>query len=129
MTLGASHAVAEAIDGGQRTFAEFMMVLKRAPKFRAWIEERAPTADLVAAYHQHVTADTWIERLPEKAARWVFFQAAGDALGAALPDGRGHALGAALSFVDAFLVDRWTRGWRPSYFVNARLKPFVDSSR
>jgi hypothetical protein len=43
----------------------------------------------------------------------VFFQTAGEVLGAALPDGAGHALGAALSFADAFLVDRWTRGWRP----------------
>ena len=66
--------------------------------------------------------ETWVEKLPAKRTRWSIFTGIGlgiDALGAG---GLGTAASVAVSAVDAFLVDKLTKGWKPHQFVEKDLK-------
>ncbi|MEJ0046298.1 MAG: hypothetical protein WDN04_09360 [Rhodospirillales bacterium] len=117
VTLRDAHAVREAINSGERSFAEFLPILKRAHRFKQWLAGRNPDAILLNDYYQSIVVDGWVNKLPVKALRYVFTTFAGLAnLGAGL------AVGAA----DEFVVDKVLKGWRPNQFVDGPLKKFVD---
>ena len=124
--LGNGHAIAEAVNSGARTFPEFLKVYERSRRFRDWLRDRAPDADLLNSYYASATAETWVDKLPPKAVRWSVLQAVGlaiDALAKGAPVGT--AVVTAINLTDTFLLDRFLRGWRPSYFVSGELTKFT----
>jgi hypothetical protein len=116
--LDGARAIREAIDSGERSFHEFLTVLRKAHRFKQWLAERNPDANLLREYYEASIADSWASRLPLKAIRYLIATVAGVVN---LP------VGLALSAADLFLVDRIFKGWRPNQFVEGRLKPFVSS--
>lgn len=116
IVLPECRTVQEVIDSGQRSFDEFLGVLEKSKRFREWIQGVGPDEKLVHAYFRDVSAQGWVQRLPTKALRYFL----GNALSAISP-GIGLAFGA----TDAFLVDKILGGWRPSHFVNRKLRPFL----
>jgi hypothetical protein len=115
----------EVINSGERTLAEVLDLLDRAERFRAWTKGHPPSAELCKEYYRAITKDSWVDKLPGKASRWVIFTGAGlglDALGAG---GLGTAAGVALSAVDQFMLDKVVKGWKPSQFVEGPLRQFV----
>ena len=119
-------SIADAINSGARRLEEVLPVLERAEGFRDWLRTRQPDADLVKEYFRAVTAESWIDKLPNKFMRWSVFTGAGitlDVLGAA---GIGTAVGVALGAADTFFLDRILKGWKPNRFVNASLKELVE---
>jgi hypothetical protein len=125
MVLDDARAVAEAINRGERSFAELLPLLRTAQKFRGWVHMQPPSTDLAKAYFREVTKDTWIDKLPPKAIRWVIFTAAGLGLDVAGLGGVGTILATGLGAADTFLLDRILRGWKPSQFVTGPLMKFV----
>jgi hypothetical protein len=118
-------ALAEAINTKERKFDELLPVLDSARQFRKWLQEGQFSEGLIKEYFRKATADSWVDKLPVKSARWAFFTAAGlglDALGAA-------GLGSAFSSIaDTFFVDKILKGWKPNQFVERCLKPFIKPS-
>ena len=123
-----ARAVREAINGGRRCFEDLRDVLKQAREFKKWLVGQDPEEGLLKAYFQESFKDSWIEKLPLKAFRWSVLALGGTIGGlAAGPEGAavGSMAATALSAADTFLLERFTKGWNPSSFVNDRLKPFV----
>lgn len=119
------YAIREAINSGDKTFRDFMEILEKADKFKQWLENMGDDKNIIKEYHHAVTKQTWVDKLPSKAARWSFFTGAGLALDIAFAGGLGTAIGTGLSIGDAFLLDKLLKGWRPSTFVETELKRFV----
>lgn len=124
--LQSSRAVGDALRRGDRTFDEFMILLEKSAKFRGWLRSTNPDVGLVAEYLRAVESDTWLEKLPFKSSRFMFFTGAGLAFDAVLPTGIGTSVGVTLGAIDAVVLDRLLKGWRPSQFVEKQLAPFVE---
>jgi hypothetical protein len=122
MTLGQGNAVAEAINGGKRSFKELLVVLDKAQRFREWLRDQEPEAKLLHEYYRKVTEQTWVRTLEGKVYRWLLAAASG----AAIAGSPGLVVGAAMGALDTFLVDRLAAGWRPNQFVDGALRKFVS---
>jgi hypothetical protein len=114
---------------GTSSFRELLPVLAKARKFHDWLSNQPPDVDLIKAYYKEVTASTWIDKLPTKAARWSLFTGAGMAVDALGGGGIGTAAGIALSAVDTFLLNKIIRDWKPHHFVQGPLKQFVGNTK
>lgn len=122
LTLADGHAIREAVNSGAVPFTAVLKLLDSADKFRHWLHQQPPDTNLVRAYYQETIKDTWAEKLPAKSTRWSIFTGIGlviDALGAG---GLGTAASVAVSAVDAFLIDKLAKGWKPHQFVEKDLK-------
>ena len=116
LVLADCPSIRDVIDSGERSFDEFLKVLDRAQKFKAWLTKANPDQKLVSQYIEALKADTWANKAPVKALRYLF------SLGTGYTDPTGGIISGA---ADAFLVDRLLKGWRPNHFVDDRLKPFL----
>jgi hypothetical protein len=119
-------SVREAINSGERSFADFLKVLGQAEKFKAWISNANPDQNLISEYTQAVTKSDFFDRVPSKAARFSLFAGGGALLDAFGAGGVGTAVGLGLSAIDMFILDKLLRGWKPSHFVEGQLKSFVS---
>lgn len=122
LTLADGHAIREAVNSGAVPFTAVLKLLDSADKFRHWLHQQPPDTNLVRAYYQETIKDTWADKLPAKSTRWSVFTGIGlgiDALGAG---GLGTVTSVAVSAVDAFLVDKLAKGWKPHQFVEKDLK-------
>ena len=110
-------------------FSSVVKLLDSADKFRHWLHQQPPDSDLLRAYYQETVKESWVEKLPAKSTRWSVFTGIGlglDALGAG---GLGTAAATALSAVDAFVLDKLIKGWKPHQFVEKDLKAlFAEES-
>jgi hypothetical protein len=70
--LSNARAVREAVNSGERSFAEFMELLDGAAQFKKWLSDCNPDGTLLQEYYRAATSDSWIERLPTKSLRFVF---------------------------------------------------------
>jgi hypothetical protein len=121
------NSVRDAVNSGQRGFHELLPVLRRAEKFKQWLQERDSDSQLLKEYYREITAETWIDELPGKAIRWSAFTGAGAAVDALVPTGIATYVGLGLSVGDAFLFDRLVGGWKPSAFVRGPLRKFTST--
>jgi hypothetical protein len=119
ITLPESRTIREVIDSGERSFDEFLSLLDKSQRFRDWIQGVNPDEKLVHAYLSDVTAEGWISKLPSKTLRYVL----GSIVGAVSP-----AVGLGLSAVDSLFLEKILGGWRPSHFIEGKLKPFLSKS-
>lgn len=126
LTLADGRAIREAVNTGAVPFASVVKLLDSADKFRDWLKKQPVDADLVRAYYQEVIKDSWADKLPGRSIRWALFTGIGlgiDAIGAG---GAGTALGVGVSAVDAYIVDRLIKGWKPHQFVEGELASLFD---
>jgi hypothetical protein len=117
LTLADVPSLREVMDSGSRSLDDFIKVLERATRFRHWLHDIDPDEQVVAAYLREVTAEGWINAVPTKVLRYV----AGLAVESLNP-----VVGSLYSAADALLVERLFGGWRPSHFIDKRLRPFVS---
>jgi hypothetical protein len=110
-------SLSEVLDQGQRTPKEFFDLFGSTTRFASWTTGLNPDEKLVAGYLREATAIGWIGTLSGKSVRFVI----GLAVGTVNP-----AVGALASLADTFAVDRLLGGWRPSHFVDRKLKPFLQ---
>lgn len=122
-----SHSISQAINGNHRKFSDLLRVLKQARKFKAWLISQPVDKDLLKEYHKKATENTWIEKLPGKSARFLFFTAAGLGIDKVFgTDDIGKIAGVTMSALDTFFLDHFVKGWRPNQFVEGPLKKFLD---
>ena len=125
--LDDARAVREAINSGERTFDEFIMILEKAQKFKKWLGARNPDAELLREYYKAATAESWVDRLPSKSLRFVLTTLAGVGADMVFPTGGvGTGVGVGLGAIDAILLDRVLKGWRPNQFIEGELRKFTS---
>lgn len=117
VAISDSPSVAEVINSGERSFSEFLEVLKSANKFKEWLRGKSPDENLVSAYIENVTEIGWLNKIPGKSIRYVV----GAAIGAIEPFS-----GLAISAGDSFFLDKLIGGWRPNHFVSKELSQFLN---
>jgi hypothetical protein len=116
----------ECINSGERSFADFLKLLEHSEKFKEWLSNRNPDARLLQEYYRAAFADSWINKLGTKTSRWVVATGLVAAVEAFYPTGVAIAAAQGVSLLDATLLERILKGWRPNQFVEARLADFVS---
>jgi hypothetical protein len=116
--------VREVINSGERTPREFIELLSSANSFKKWLNEQNPDKDLIQEMLREKTKSGWLEALPVKVARFGLFSGAGLFTDMAVP---GSSI--ALAAVDNFLVSKLINKWRPHFFVENKLRGFLDTQR
>ncbi len=125
--LDNARAVREAINSGERSFADFLKLLHRADRFKAWLRNGNPDGLLLEEYYRAATSESWIDRLPTKSVKFVFTALGGAAADLLLPTGGlGTAVGAGLGAINSLLLDRLLKGWKPNQFVEGELHEFIS---
>ena len=109
--------IAEAIDSGERSFAEFLRLLDKSARFKLWLKSTNPDEGLVREYFRAATADDWIQTGKAKGMRYAL---------AAIADATNPVAGFVAGIADNFVIEKLLGGWRPSHFVNDRLKAFLS---
>jgi hypothetical protein len=112
-------SIREAINACPERFSDYVEVLKKARRFRQFVDEAdAPDSDLLLEYLKRVSEDTWISSLPTKAIRFAILGVLGIISPLAISLGAGAA--------DNFLLERMCKGWKPNLFVDGELKQFLQ---
>jgi hypothetical protein len=117
-------SVREVVNSGERTPREFIELLGSANSFKQWLNEQNPDKDLIQEMLREKIKSSWLETLPVKIARFGLFSSAGLFSDMAVP-GSSIALGA----VDNFLIGKLINKWRPHFFVENKLRGFLDTQR
>jgi hypothetical protein len=74
-----------------------------------------------------VTKGSWRTGSVTKNLRFVLFNAAQIAAGAAIAGSEGALAGVALAATDSYILDRLLTGWKPHQFVRGPLEKFLDT--
>ncbi len=117
IVLNNGRAIREVINSGERSFDEFLILLDEADKFKEWIVGINPDENFVRQYMNEMANKGWISKIPAKGLRYLLSRGAGMA---------DPIIGTGVSACNTFLIEKIFGGWRPSHFVNRKLKPFVD---
>jgi hypothetical protein len=120
--------IRECLNSGERDFAEFLKLLNGADRFKRWLAGRSPDDKLLSEYLKSATADSWIDKLPTKTCRWAITTGLGAAIETLYPTGVAALASQGISLLDATLLDRVLKGWRPNHFVQGNLTDFVKPS-
>lgn len=110
-------SIREVINSGERTFDEFLLLLDKSQQFKDWAQGVNPDEKLVKAYFENITSEGWIKKLPGKMLRYFV----GALIGIANP-----LAGLSVSAADSLFIEKILNGWRPSHFINQKLKPFLN---
>ncbi len=117
IVLPNSPSLKEVINGKEKTFEDFLVLLDKADRFHKWIGGINPDVAVVSSYLEEVVSEGWVNKLPSKILRYVIGGVAG-AIANPL-------VGLGVAAADTFLLDKLIGGWKPSHFIDKQLKPFV----
>ena len=117
--LNNAAAIREAINSGEKLFADIIPIVEKSRHFKKWLARRDPDISLVSAYLTDVTKKTWTEGLPSKTLRWLSTSAVSKVADATL------GAGLLVEIFDTVVVDRILKGWRPNQFIDGSLKKFL----
>jgi hypothetical protein len=125
MVVSDSRAIAQAVNGRQRTFADVLKLVQEAQKFKKWIRNQQESSDLRIEYCRQVSRIGWAEKLPPKTVRWLLTNAISLGIGAKGSPTVAALIGLGISAADAFLLEKLLKGWHPNQFVEGPLKDFI----
>jgi hypothetical protein len=114
------------VNSKEHSFDEFLKLLDSAEKFKGWLRANNPDENLLREYFKAVTRETWIDKLPSKGFRWVITTGLAAAVENFYPTGAAIMASQGLSLLDATLLDRILKGWKPDQFVKGPLSEFLS---
>jgi len=123
--LANCYSIGDAFVNGLVSKKELLKLFEKADNFRDWLLAVPENKSLIGEYHLAVTKETFADKLPTKATRFVIFEGIGLALDAMGAGGIGTVLGTGLSAFDSFYLDKLIQGWKPNQFVDNNLKPIL----
>ena len=124
-----SGSIAESINSGRRSFEDLRKLLCKAARFKEWVGGQPPEVDLAKAYVHEITKVSWRTDSPTENLRFLLFNAAQIAAGAAVTGPLKLLADVALAATDRYLLDRILKGWRPDQFVCRPLERFLRASQ
>lgn len=121
-------AIREAINSGHIDLDELLAVLRKSKRFKEWIVNVRPDANLIQSYYEEVTKKTILDRLPGKSMRWTLFTGLGLTADAIATGGIGTMAGVALGALDTFYIDKLISGWKPDQFIENDVRKLIDKN-
>ena len=118
-------SIREAYNSGQLDLRTVLKVIYEADKFKEWLAKQDIDSDLIKQYYKEITKDTLFDHLPAKSVRWSIFTGLGIVSDQFITGGLGTAAGVSLSLLDAFVLDKLIKGWRPNQFVEENLEKLI----
>jgi len=115
-------AIRESVNSGARTLKDSLALIDASTRFKRWLKDKDPDAELLKEYCREVSRLEWADKLPLRTLRWLVFAAIGVATAALNP-----LVGVGISAIDPFLVDKLVRGWKPNQFVEGPLRKFLET--
>jgi hypothetical protein len=125
-TFNEGRAIREAVNDRHRNFEDVLALAESAQKFKEWLAKQSNDTDIKLEYLREVSRVEWADKLPPKTLRWLLFSGVAGALGFVTTPEVGVFVGAGLNAIDAFIVERLAKGWKPNQFVEGQLRKFVD---
>lgn len=116
-TMDRGGALGAAYLAGIVTFEQALGIIDDAQKFRKWLSDVPPSADLIREYHEAATRKTVLETFGGRAARFALINGGGILAGVTSPVA-GVAVSLGLGMFDTFVLDRIAGGWRPNAFID-----------
>jgi hypothetical protein len=121
-------AIRETINSGQVDLDELLMVFQKSKRFKKWIVNVRPDANLIQCYYEEVTKKTVLDHLPGKRVRWAIFTGLGLATNVITDNYISTLAGVALSAFDTFYLDKLFSGWKPNHFIEDDIKKLIDKN-
>ena len=121
-------AIREAVNSGHIDLNDLLTVLKNSKRFKKWIVNVKPEANLIQSYYEEVTKKTMLDRLPGKSMRWALFTGLGLTADAIATGGVGVLAGVALGALDTFYIDKLISGWKPNQFIEDDVRKIIDKN-
>lgn len=121
-------SIGEALRSGRKGVRELLELLDRGQRFKGWLHQREPSAELLRDYVKELSEQSWLSGTPGRILRFFVSSLAPLAVGAIAGPEAGALAGFGAGAANDFLVDRLVGGWRPSQFVREELVPFVERS-
>jgi len=119
------HIIGDAFMNGIVSKKELIRLFEKADKFRDWLIDVPDNKNLIGEYHKAVTKETFADKLPTKASRFMIFNGIGFTLDIFGAGGIGTAIATGLSAFDSFYLDKLIAGWKPNQFIDNDLKPMI----
>ncbi|HXX36248.1 MAG TPA: hypothetical protein VEM15_17400 [Thermodesulfobacteriota bacterium] len=120
-------SIREAFNTGKIELETVIKAIFEADKFKDWLCKQDVDTDLVKQYYKEVTKDSLIDHLPAKSIRWSLFTGLGILSDIVITGGLGTIAGLSLSLLDAFILDKLIKGWRPNQFVEEDLEKLIKN--
>lgn len=121
-------AIREAVNSGHIDLDELVKVLQKSKRFKKWIVNVRPDANLIQSYYGEVTKKSIVDQLPGKSARWALFTGLGLTADVLATGGIGTVAGVALGALDTFYLDKLISGWKPNQFIEDDVRKLIDKN-
>ncbi|SDD67373.1 hypothetical protein [Pedobacter soli] len=121
--LADCHSIGDAFIQGIITPKDLIGLLEKADKFREWLAKVPEDKSFIGEYYKESTRETFVDKLPVKATRFMIFEGIGITLDVMGAGGVGTAIGTGLSLIDEFFLDKLIKGWKPNHFIDDNLIP------
>lgn len=119
-----SWALSEAINSKRVHLKAVLQILKKGAKYKEWLDGLADDKNLMFEYVQRVREKNILEEFPAKAIRFYLFNGIGAILSEINPE-IGIPVTIAVNAFDTFIVERLSKKWEPSQFVEGELRPLI----
>lgn len=108
----------KAVQEGMLSISDALLVIDKTAKFREWLSGMPVDVELIKEFHNAVTKETMLDKLPSKVSRFAMFTGGGAILDSMGAGGLGSMAAIGLSALDSFVLDSVLKGWSPSNFVD-----------
>ena len=105
-----------------------MKAIYAADRFKGWLVKQDIDSELIKEYYKEVTKNSSFDHLPGKSLRWSIFTGLGIASDLIIAGGLGTVAGVSLSLLDAFVLDKLIKGWKPNQFVEENLENLIKNN-
>lgn len=119
------------VDSGAKNFDEFMKLWRQAKKFKVWLKDEEPNAELLTSYIRKISEDNWLNSLPVKTLRWILFSVVGlatsEAVSAVAGSVAGISASSSVSFFNDLILDQIIKhNYKPNQFVEKEYTDFLN---
>lgn len=122
-----SWALSEAINKKRIHVKAALQVLRKAERYKAWLQDIPNDANLMREYVAKAGEKNILERMPAKAIRFYIFNGLAEIL-STLDPAIGLPLTLTASAFDTFLLEKLGTQWKPNQFIEQDLRPLVKNS-
>lgn len=117
-------AIREAVNANRVNLEDLFKALEQSRKFKKWLHGLPPDAHLFKSYHEEITRESFLQKLPGKAMRYSVCAGLG-LLAGCLPKTGAALTALSLGAFDTFFLDKFASGWKPNQYVDGNLRKLV----
>ena len=109
--------ISETINIDSNNIQQFVKILRRSKEFKSWINNAEDGENLISEFYKKTTEKSWIDKLPAKGIRFLFFTGAGILADLTTSSIGGALVGTVVGAGDTFLLDKLLNKWNPNFQI------------